>query len=77
MLRDRLIQLETRLLASEYNGHRLLTMQTRNEDPGLAAMVMKLFTTLHAEWSGIITDVGAENATLVEYGQMLFVITPD
>lgn len=46
-------------------------------DPIGIIEVMKLFTTLHAEWSGIITDVGAENATLVEYGQMLFVITPD
>jgi acetyl-CoA carboxylase biotin carboxyl carrier protein len=39
--------------------------------------VMKLFTTIHAEWSGTVTEVGVENATLVEYGQMLFVITPD
>jgi alkylation response protein AidB-like acyl-CoA dehydrogenase len=45
VLRDRLVQLETRLLASEYNGFRLLTMQARGEDQGLAGMVMKLFTT--------------------------------
>ncbi len=45
VLRDRLIQLETRLLASEYNGYRLLTMQARNQEQGLAGMVMKLFTT--------------------------------
>ena len=45
VLRDRLVQLETRLLASEYNGYRLLTMQSRGEDQGLAGMVMKLFTT--------------------------------
>ena len=45
VLRDRLVQLETRLLAGEYNGYRLLTMQSRGEDQGLAGMVMKLFTT--------------------------------
>jgi alkylation response protein AidB-like acyl-CoA dehydrogenase len=45
VLRDRLVQLETRLLASEYNGFRLLTMQARGADQGLAGMVMKLFTT--------------------------------
>lgn len=39
--------------------------------------VMKLFTTIHAEWSGAVMEIGAENAKLVEYGQMLFVITPD
>lgn len=39
--------------------------------------VMKLFTTIHAEWNGTVTETGAENAKLVEYGQMLFVITPD
>jgi alkylation response protein AidB-like acyl-CoA dehydrogenase len=45
VIRDRLVQLETRLLASEYNGYRLLTLQARGEDQGLAGMVMKLFTT--------------------------------
>ncbi|HYC18185.1 MAG TPA: acetyl-CoA carboxylase biotin carboxyl carrier protein [Pseudolabrys sp.] len=46
-------------------------------DPIGIIEVMKLFTTIHAEWSGTVTEVGAENATLVEYGQMLFVIIPD
>jgi alkylation response protein AidB-like acyl-CoA dehydrogenase len=44
-IRNRLVELETRLLASEYSGYRLLTMQARGEDPGLAGMVMKLFST--------------------------------
>jgi acetyl-CoA carboxylase biotin carboxyl carrier protein len=39
--------------------------------------VMKLFTTIHAEWSGTVKEIGAKNAELVEYGQMLFVIAPD
>jgi alkylation response protein AidB-like acyl-CoA dehydrogenase len=45
VIRDRLVQLEARLLAGEYTGHRLLTMQARGEDQGLAGMVMKLYTT--------------------------------
>jgi len=45
VIRDRLAQLEARLLASEYTGHRLLTMQARGEEQGLAGMVMKLFST--------------------------------
>ena len=39
--------------------------------------VMKLFTTIHAEWSGTVKEIGGENAELVEYGQMLFVIAPE
>jgi acetyl-CoA carboxylase biotin carboxyl carrier protein len=46
-------------------------------DPICIIEVMKLFTTIHAEWSGTVKEVGAENATLVEYGQMLFVIVPE
>jgi acetyl-CoA carboxylase biotin carboxyl carrier protein len=46
-------------------------------DPICIIEVMKLFTTIYAEWSGTVTEIGAENAKLVEYGQMLFVITPD
>jgi len=44
-IRQRLVELESRLLASEYTGYRLLTMQARGEEQGLAGMVMKLFTT--------------------------------
>jgi alkylation response protein AidB-like acyl-CoA dehydrogenase len=45
IIRNRLVELEARLLASEYNGYRLLTLQSRGEDAGLAAMVMKLYST--------------------------------
>jgi len=51
--------------------------KVKEGDPIGVIEVMKLFTTMHAEWSGTVTEVGAENATLVEYGQMLFVIKPD
>jgi alkylation response protein AidB-like acyl-CoA dehydrogenase len=43
VIRDRLVALQARLAASEYHGYRLLTMQARGEDPGLAAMVTKLY----------------------------------
>lgn len=45
-------------------------------DPLCIIEVMKLFTTIHAECDGRIAQIGAENATLVEYGQTLFVIDP-
>lgn len=44
-LRNRLVELETRLLASEYHGYRLLTMQSRGEDAGLSGIVTKLYST--------------------------------
>lgn len=45
-------------------------------DPICIIEVMKLFTTIHAEWSGTVMEIGAQNAALVEYGQTLFVIAP-
>ncbi len=65
VIRDRLVQLEARLLASEYNGHRLLTMQRRGEDQGLPAMVMKLFTTqLSYDISRLAMDVLGDRGAL-------------
>lgn len=46
-------------------------------DPLCVIEVMKLFTTVHAEFAGTVRDIGPNNADLVEYGQMLFVISPD
>lgn len=51
--------------------------KVKKGDPICIIEVMKLFTTIHAEWSGTVAEIGAPNAHLVEYGQMLFVITPD
>jgi len=45
VIRGRLVELEARLLANEYQGYRLLTMNARGEEPGLAGMVMKLSST--------------------------------
>jgi acetyl-CoA carboxylase biotin carboxyl carrier protein len=51
--------------------------KVKKGDPICIIEVMKLFTTIHAEWSGTVKEIGAENTQLVEYGQMLFVIAPD
>lgn len=45
-------------------------------DPIGIIEVMKLFTTIHAEWSGTVTEIGIDDGQLAEYGQMLFVIAP-
>jgi len=44
-IRSRIIELETKVLANEYHGYRLLTMQARNEEAGLAGLVSKLYGT--------------------------------
>jgi alkylation response protein AidB-like acyl-CoA dehydrogenase len=41
LIRDRMAAVEARLLAAEYHGYRLLTMQARGEEPGVAGMVTK------------------------------------
>lgn len=64
-IRDRLVELETRVLASEYHGYRLLTMQARNEEPGLAAMVTKLYgTTLGYDIGKLAMDILADRGLL-------------
>jgi alkylation response protein AidB-like acyl-CoA dehydrogenase len=45
VFRNRLVELEARLLAAEYNGLRLLTASARGSDPGLAALVPKLHSS--------------------------------
>lgn len=45
-------------------------------DPLCIIEVMKLFTTIHAEIAGTVTEIAPENAQLVEYGQILFAIDP-
>jgi len=45
-IRGRLVELETKVLATEYHGYRMLTMQAHNEEPGLAGLVSKLYGTV-------------------------------
>jgi alkylation response protein AidB-like acyl-CoA dehydrogenase len=65
VIRNRLVELEARLLANEYQGYRLLTMSARGEEPGLAAMVMKLASTqLGYDLAKLAMDVTGDRALL-------------
>jgi len=44
-IRAKLVELETRLLAAEYQGLRLLTLQAKNQEAGISALVPKLNTS--------------------------------
>jgi alkylation response protein AidB-like acyl-CoA dehydrogenase len=44
-IRAKMVEIETRLLAAEYHGLRLLTMQSKNREPGVASMITKLNTS--------------------------------
>jgi acetyl-CoA carboxylase biotin carboxyl carrier protein len=48
----------------------------RTGQPLCLIEVMKLFTTINSEVEGRVTQIGAENGELVEYGRALFVIEP-
>ena len=42
VFRDRLLKLQARVLAMEFNGLRLLTASIKGEDPGIARLIVKL-----------------------------------
>jgi alkylation response protein AidB-like acyl-CoA dehydrogenase len=65
VIRARLVDLEARLLANEYQGYRLLTSSARGEDQGLAPLVMKLSsTTLGYDIAKLAMDVTGDRALL-------------
>jgi alkylation response protein AidB-like acyl-CoA dehydrogenase len=65
VIRDRLADLESQVLAAEYNGHRLLTCGARGEDPGLAGLVIKLHsTTLQYHVTKLAMDVMGDRGML-------------
>jgi alkylation response protein AidB-like acyl-CoA dehydrogenase len=65
VIRDRLADLEARLLAAEYNGYRLLTASARDQDPGLAGLITKLHTsTLTYDITKLAMDVESDHALL-------------
>ncbi len=65
IVRGRLVELEARLLANEYQGYRLLTMSARGEEPGIAGMVMKLASTqLGYDIAKLAMDVIGDKALL-------------
>jgi len=65
VIRDRVVTLEARVLAAEYNGYRLLTASARGEDAGLAGMVPKLHsTTLCYDLSLLAMDLVSDRGCL-------------
>jgi acetyl-CoA carboxylase biotin carboxyl carrier protein len=51
--------------------------KVKEGDPLCIIEVMKLFTTVHAEFGGQVVKIAVENGEFVEYGQTLLVVTPD
>jgi acetyl-CoA carboxylase biotin carboxyl carrier protein len=45
-------------------------------DPLCLIEVMKLYTTIEAQADGVIEQIAVEDATLVEFDQLLFVVKP-
>jgi alkylation response protein AidB-like acyl-CoA dehydrogenase len=65
LIRNRLVELEAKMLASEYHSYRLLTMQTHNEEPGLAGLVGKLYgTTLGYDIAKLAMDMLGDRGML-------------
>ena len=65
VLRGRLVEMETRLVAAELHAMRLLTMQARGEDPGLPGMVPKLYgTQLTYDLARLAMDISGDGAAL-------------
>lgn len=65
LIRDRLADLEARVLAAEYNGFRLLTESARGNDGGLAGLVTKLHTTsLAYDAAKLAVDICGEGGAL-------------
>ncbi|MDG2303180.1 MAG: acyl-CoA dehydrogenase family protein [Candidatus Binatia bacterium] len=65
VIRDRLTDLESRVLAAEYNGFRLLTESAKGHDGGLAGLVTKLHTsTLAHDVSKLAMNISSDAAML-------------
>ncbi len=64
-LRNRIVELETKMLANEYHGYRLLTMQAHTEEPGIAGLVSKLYgTTLGYDIGKLAMDMLGDRGML-------------
>ena len=65
VIRNRLAELEARLVAAEYHGYRLLTLSARGNDHGLGGMVTKLYsTTLGYDIAKLAMDVVGDRGLL-------------
>lgn len=67
VLRDRLTQLQARVMAMKFNGLRLITSQLAGEQPGLAGLVVKLQgCELNHQLAALAIDVLGELGVLYE-----------
>jgi alkylation response protein AidB-like acyl-CoA dehydrogenase len=65
VLRGRLVEMETKLVAAELHSMRLLTMQARGEEPALPGMVPKLYgTQLTYDMARLAMDISGDGAAL-------------
>lgn len=65
VLRDAIVRAECKVLASEYHGFRLLTLSSKQKDPGVAAMVTKLYgTQLSYETGKLAMDLLGDRGVL-------------
>jgi alkylation response protein AidB-like acyl-CoA dehydrogenase len=65
LLRQRIVELEAKVLANKYHGYRMLTMQARNQEAGLAGLVGKLYgTTLGYEVARLAMDLLGDRGML-------------
>ena len=64
-IRNRIVELETKVLANDYHSYRMLTMQARNQDPGVAGLVAKLYgTTLGYDVTRLAMDLLGDRGML-------------
>ena len=67
LFRDRLVQLQSRVMAMKFHGMRLLTSQIKKEDPGLARLIVKLQgCELNHQLAGLAIDALGELGVLYE-----------
>jgi alkylation response protein AidB-like acyl-CoA dehydrogenase len=67
VLRDRLLQLQSRVMALKYHGMRMLTARLKGEHPGVAALVTKLAgCEVSHQLCGLAIDAMGELGTLYE-----------
>jgi alkylation response protein AidB-like acyl-CoA dehydrogenase len=72
LYRDRLVQLQSRVLALQYHGLRLLTHQIKKEDPGLARLIVKLQgCELNHQLAGFAIDILGELGVLYDGSKYL------
>jgi alkylation response protein AidB-like acyl-CoA dehydrogenase len=65
LIRNRIVELESKVLANEYHGYRLLTLQHRGQDAGIGQLVTKLYgTTLGYDIGKLAMDLMGDRGML-------------